>query len=181
MPVALIVVRLKKAFQKLNRAVFIFQLVEVKVTKDCDNNRRGRDRGGYNGGGYNIGGCHDQGAVCQLESTVPFFRQYASIAFTFLTAFPLLIALTLQTNADASRLPIPIQLAYLASQPSFLPFSRIYVSYILSSSLVIKTFKSLFSNLLRLSLSLRLFILPTVITYSRFGAAVQSRVRLLAG
>ena len=145
-------VTLKKAFQKPDSAVFTFQLLEPKVIKDCDDG---------------------QGVVYPFKSTVPFFRQYASTALTFLTASPLLIALTLQTNVDTSRLPIPIQLAYLASQLSFLLFSRIYISYILSSSLVINTSKNLFSNLLYLSLSLRLFILLTVIIYSSSSIAVR--------
>ena len=147
------VVRLKKAFQKPNSAVFIFQLLELKATKD------------YNNG---------QGVVWRFKSTVLFFRQWASMAFTFLTASLLLIVLALQTKADASYLPIFIQLGCLASQVSFLPFSYIYISCILSSFLVINTSKSVFSNLLRLSLSLRLFILLTVITYSSSGVAIQS-------
>ena len=147
------VARLKKAFRKPNSAIFMFWLLELKVTKDYNNS---------------------QGAVQQFKSIVPFFRQQVSMAFTFLTASLLLIALALQTNADASCLPIPIQLGCLASQASFLPFSRIYISYILSSSLVINTSKSIFSNLLRLSLFLHLFILLMVITYSSSNAAVQS-------
>ena len=152
------VARLKKAFQKPNSAAFIFWLLELKATKD------------YNNG---------QGVVQQFKSIVPFFRQWVSMAFIFLTASLLLIALALQTNADASYLPIPIQLGYLASQASFLLFSYIYISYILSSSLVINTSKSVFSNLLCLSLSLRLFILPTVITYSSSSTAIQSQARLV--
>ena len=143
---------LKKAFQKPNSAIFTLQLLELKATKDCEDN---------------------QGGVQRFKSTVPFFRQWVSIAFIFLTASLLLIALTLQTSVDTSYLPIPIQLAYLASQLSFLPFSRIYISYILSSSSVINTSKSLLSNLLYLSLSLYLFILLTIIIYSRSTIAVQ--------
>ena len=151
-------VMLKKAFQKPDSAAFIFWLLEVKVTKDCDDNW----------GGYN-----DQGAVCQFKSIVPYFCQYTSTVFIFLIASTLLIALALQTNANAFYLPISIHLAYLASQLSFLLFSCMYIFYILSSFLVIKTFKSLLLNLLRLSLSLRLFILLTVIIYLRSSAAVQ--------
>ena len=154
--------------------MFIFQLLEVKVTKNYNNNQRGYNGGGCNRGGRDVGGYHDQGTVYQFKSTVLCFRQYASIAFIFLIASLLLIALTLQTNADASCLPIPIQLTYLASQPSFLLFSHTYTSYILSSSLVIKTSKSLLLNLLRLFLSLRLFILLTVIIYYRSSIAIQS-------
>ena len=154
------VVKLKKAFQKPNSVVFIFWLLELKATKD------------YNNG---------QKVVWRFKSIVPFFYQWVSTAFIFLTASLLLIALALQTNADASCLPIPIQPGYLASQVSFLLFSHIYISYILSSSLVINTSKSIFSNLLRLSLSLRLFILLMVITYSSSSAAIQSQARLVGG
>ena len=151
------VVRLKKAFQKPDRAVFMFQLVEVKVTKDCDD------------------------AVWRFKSIVWFFRQQASTAFRFLIASLLVIALALQTKADASYLPIPIQLGYLASQASFVLFPRIYIYYRLSSSLVIKILESVFSNLLRLSLSLRLFILPIVIIYSSSSVAIQFLTRLADG
>ena len=153
-------VRLKKAFRKLDSAAFIFQLPDVNITKDCDNNQ----------GGYN----DNQGGVWRFKSTVPFFRQWVNTAFRFLRASLLLIALALKTKAEASRLPIPMQLGQLVSQVSFVPFSRIYTSYILSSSLVIKTSESLFSNLLRLFLSFRLFILLTVIIYSRCGIGLQS-------
>ena len=152
-------VRLKKAFQKLDSAAFIFWLLDVNITKDCNDNQ----------GGYD----DDWGGVWRFKSTVPFFRQWASTAFRFLRASLLLIALALKTKAEASRLPIPIQLGQLASQASFVPFSRIYTSYILSSSSVTKTSESLFSNLLRLSLSLHLFILLTVIIYSSSGITVQ--------
>ena len=151
---------LKKAFRKPDRAAFIFQLLDIKVTKDYDNNQ----------GGYN----NNQGGVQRFKSTVRFFRQWVSTAFRFLRASLLLIALALQTKADASRLPIPMQLGCLASQVSFVPFSRICISCILSSSLVIKILESLFSNLLHLSLSFRLFILLTVIIYSGCGVALQS-------
>ena len=147
------VARLKKAFRKPNSVAFIFQLLELKATKNYNNS---------------------QGAVWQFKSMVPFFRQWVSMAFTFLTASLLLIALALQTNTDTSYLPIPIQLGCLASQASFLPFSYIYTSYILSSFLVINTSKSIFSNLLRLSLFLHLFILLMVIIYSSSSTAVQS-------
>ena len=151
---------LKKAFWKLDRAAFIFQLLDVKVTKDCDN-----DQGGCN---------NNWGKIWRFKSMVRFFRQWVSIAFRFLRASLLLIALTLQTKADASHLPISMQLGCLASQVSFIPFSRIYISYILFFSLVIKILESLFFNLLRLSLSFRLFILLMVIIYSRCGIALQS-------
>ena len=142
------VARLKKAFQKLDRVVFIFQLVEVKVIKDCDN------------------------IIQRFKSIVQFFCQQASTAFRFLIAFLLVIALALQTKADASCLLIPIQLGCLASQASFIPFSYIYIYCRSSSSSVIKMSESIFFNLLRLSLSLRLFILLTVIIYSSSSAAV---------
>ena len=158
MLVTLIVVRLKKAFQKLDRAVFIFQLlIEVKVNKDYNN------------------------TVWRFKYIVGFFYQWASTAFRFLMASLLAIALALQTKIKASYLLIPMQLGYLASQVSFILYFYIYIFYILSSSSVIKTLESIFFNLLRLSLSLRLFILPTVIIYSSSSIAVQSRVRLVGG
>ncbi len=57
--------RLKKAFRKPDSAIFIFRLPDVKVTKDCDG---------------------DQGRVCRFKSTMPFFRQWVSTTFMFLTA-----------------------------------------------------------------------------------------------
>src|SRR6266702_880571 len=74
-----------------------------------------------------------------------------------------------------------MQSGCLASQASFLPFSHIYASCILSSSSVTNTSESLFSNFLRLSLSLRLFTLPAVVAYSGSGVAVWFRVRLAGG
>jgi len=68
------VVRSKEAFRKPDRAVFMFWLVEVKVTKDCED------------------------AVWRfksMESMIRFFRQWASTAFRFSIASPLAIALAL--------------------------------------------------------------------------------------
>ena len=144
------VVKLKKGFQKPDRAVFIFQLVEVKVTKNYNN------------------------AVQRFKSIVRFFRQWASTVFRFLIASLLVIVLALQTKVDASCLPIPIQLGCLASQVSFILFSHIYIFCTSSSSSVTKMLESVFFNLLHLSLSLRLFILLTVIIYSGSSVAIQS-------
>jgi hypothetical protein len=96
------VATLKKAFRNPDRAAFIFWLLEMEVTKDCEDNWGGCEDnwGGCedNWGGCedNWGGCEDNwGGVWRFKSTVPFFRQWASTAFRFSTAFVLPIALAL--------------------------------------------------------------------------------------
>jgi len=63
--------KVKESLSEPDRAVFMFWLMEVKVTKDCDD------------------------AVWRFKSMVGFFRQWASTAFRFSIASLLAIVLAL--------------------------------------------------------------------------------------